>query len=111
MIRRPPRSTLFPYTTLFRSQATADRPDEHRSPEQHLPPGEHALERLIVAACLEGIDQPGIHGARVERVSQSEEHRDPHERPESTAAPRDGHVEQRRYEQREEAEQQRHPTS
>src|SRR2546430_11538101 len=24
MIRRPPRSTLFPYTTLFRSQASAD---------------------------------------------------------------------------------------
>src|SRR5690349_24502945 len=24
MIRRPPRSTLFPYTTLFRSPATAD---------------------------------------------------------------------------------------
>src|SRR3712207_6946571 len=24
MIRRPPRSTLFPYTTLFRSQAQAD---------------------------------------------------------------------------------------
>src|SRR2546422_11543762 len=24
MIRRPPRSTLFPYTTLFRSQATVD---------------------------------------------------------------------------------------
>src|SRR3712207_7702525 len=24
MIRRPPRSTLFPYTTLFRSIATAD---------------------------------------------------------------------------------------
>src|SRR3989449_3950002 len=60
MIRRPPRSTLFPYTTLFRSP---------------------------------------------------EEHRDPHERPESTAAPCDGHVEQRRYEQRDEAEQQRHPTS
>src|SRR3712207_8856737 len=27
MIRRPPRSTLFPYTTLFRS-AAAGRPDE-----------------------------------------------------------------------------------
>src|SRR3712207_7740145 len=26
MIRRPPRSTLFPYTTLFRSSATACRP-------------------------------------------------------------------------------------
>src|SRR2546428_5582332 len=25
MIRRPPRSTLFPYTTLFRSQALAQR--------------------------------------------------------------------------------------
>src|SRR2546427_5125110 len=25
MIRRPPRSTLFPYTTLFRSQAWAPR--------------------------------------------------------------------------------------
>src|SRR2546425_8147148 len=26
MIRRPPRSTLFPYTTLFRSPAAAPRP-------------------------------------------------------------------------------------
>src|SRR2546430_12871507 len=26
MIRRPPRSTLFPYTTLFRSQAGGDGP-------------------------------------------------------------------------------------
>src|SRR3712207_7760801 len=26
MIRRPPRSTLFPYTTLFRSGGPADRP-------------------------------------------------------------------------------------
>src|SRR3989442_1950907 len=25
MIRRPPRSTLFPYTTLFRSRRTRDR--------------------------------------------------------------------------------------
>src|SRR5256885_8221652 len=26
MIRRPPRSTLFPYTTLFRSMITGDNP-------------------------------------------------------------------------------------
>src|SRR2546429_6518064 len=26
MIRRPPRSTLFPYTTLFRSASTSRRP-------------------------------------------------------------------------------------
>src|SRR3712207_8333098 len=30
MIRRPPRSTLFPYTTLFRSP----KPDRDRSPER-----------------------------------------------------------------------------
>src|SRR2546430_4766413 len=28
MIRRPPRSTLFPYTTLFRSGASLSRTDE-----------------------------------------------------------------------------------
>src|SRR5438874_8189380 len=27
MMRRPPRSTLFPYTTLFRSLGTADEPE------------------------------------------------------------------------------------
>src|SRR3712207_8702052 len=37
MIRRPPRSTRFPYTTLFRSLATleqADRPEHHRAEDQ-----------------------------------------------------------------------------
>src|SRR3712207_7261618 len=33
MIRRPPRSTLFPYTTLFRSEQEGDRRDGE--PEQH----------------------------------------------------------------------------
>src|SRR3712207_7084466 len=32
MIRRPPRSTLFPYTTLFRSsEMTGERPDQERT--------------------------------------------------------------------------------
>src|SRR5258706_2053330 len=36
MIRRPPRSTLFPYTTLFRS--SIDRQGEyHSSDEVHMP--------------------------------------------------------------------------
>src|SRR5256885_9997058 len=34
MIRRPPRSTLFPYTTLFRSSRQPSRPRENR---QYLP--------------------------------------------------------------------------
>src|SRR2546429_2381267 len=33
MIRRPPRSTLFPYTTLFRSREE-DRPDGRPVPER-----------------------------------------------------------------------------
>src|SRR3712207_8786329 len=32
MIRRPPRSTLFPYTTLFRSDEVADRRVAGRDP-------------------------------------------------------------------------------
>src|SRR2546426_3885946 len=32
MIRRPPRSTLFPYTTLFRSHRAARRPRRGSSP-------------------------------------------------------------------------------
>src|SRR2546429_5434790 len=30
MIRRPPRSTLFPYTTLFRSKSSGDKVRAHR---------------------------------------------------------------------------------
>src|SRR5437868_7494861 len=30
MVRRPPRSTLFPYTTLFRSRRAATRPTNQR---------------------------------------------------------------------------------
>src|SRR3712207_7869682 len=43
MIRRPPRSTLFPYTTLFRSRADGDRSElpgegqrEHRQQRRRL---------------------------------------------------------------------------
>src|SRR3712207_7980183 len=32
MIRRPPRSTLFPYTTLFRSPRSRPRRSPHRPP-------------------------------------------------------------------------------
>src|SRR5256885_5702359 len=34
MIRRPPRSTLFPYTTLFRSQTAAAGPGRSTRPER-----------------------------------------------------------------------------
>src|SRR5258708_26543092 len=37
MIRRPPRSTLFPYTTLFRSSTNAAPAPPPRSPRRRLP--------------------------------------------------------------------------
>src|SRR5258707_10276081 len=37
MIRRPPRSTLFPYTTLFRSWVIASAPLSLRHSSQRLP--------------------------------------------------------------------------
>src|SRR3712207_7728950 len=51
MIRRPPRSTLFPYTTLFRSRHRrgADRPGGRRAPDRSRPalrgPGAGRLRR------------------------------------------------------------------
>src|SRR5437899_9680244 len=36
MIRRPPRSTLFPYTTLFRSVLNTSVPPAPGSPAEHL---------------------------------------------------------------------------
>src|SRR2546426_12743005 len=47
MIRRPPRSTLFPYTTLFRSQADGfhrTKPKSLDAPLRHLFDGQAALE-------------------------------------------------------------------
>src|SRR5690242_21427142 len=49
MIRRPPRSTLFPYTTLFRSG---------RGPEHQPVPG------LFAAGEVAGFGGGGMHGYR-----------------------------------------------
>src|ERR1039457_51095 len=66
MIRRPPRSTLFPYTTLFRSAPVErivirDIHQAHRAARMQLPRGSHSLclsvgegEFLAVAACAGG---------------------------------------------------------
>src|SRR3712207_7684595 len=83
MIRRPPRSTLFPYTTLFRSRQRQrpldDRGDEagvHRRCEK-IPTGEQGL--ATVGAETEG-DARGaedvhllLHASRV-GGHRSEEH-------------------------------------
>src|SRR3712207_7666489 len=64
MIRRPPRSTLFPYTTLFRSDA--------QLLEDGGAAGEDAdvLEHRLAAVAEAG----GLYGAHLERAARSEEH-------------------------------------
>src|SRR5258706_8961463 len=48
MIRRPPRSTLFPYTTLFRSNVVPACRRRHARPQYNTGPAETACGR----ACL-----------------------------------------------------------
>src|SRR5260221_10612837 len=67
MIRRPPRSTLFPYTTLFRSRAAPTR-DLRERREDHLrrqAAGKHLFPRVHEIADLR---------APRKTVARSEEH-------------------------------------
>src|SRR3712207_9504435 len=57
MIRRPPRSTLFPYTTLFRSERDAE---EREHGDQEARPGHLAPEGEPVAGVVDDED----HGDR-----------------------------------------------
>src|SRR5688572_31333934 len=61
MIRRPPRSTLFPYTTLFRSS----RPDEVTRLIEHLSSRLTRLDVLVNNAGTETIMPIGRLQARV----------------------------------------------
>src|SRR3712207_7749813 len=47
MIRRPPRSTLFPYTTLFRSTGTIKVRLSFPNPEHHLRAGMSGTVRVL----------------------------------------------------------------
>src|SRR3712207_7176408 len=74
MIRRPPRSTLFPYTTLFRSRGGV--PGDHLDPVE---PGRGGGAARVGDVALVQLDQPGpyVVPARVpgEHPDQrSEEH-------------------------------------
>src|SRR2546426_2333419 len=62
MIRRPPRSTLFPYTTLFRSLSQVKRDGFGPTQNTLLPPRRH-----------EGRNNPLAHGMGAAAI-RSEEH-------------------------------------
>src|SRR2546430_5700647 len=67
MIRRPPRSTLFPYTTLFRSRATTITPEQAAGPLEESGTRLTESERIAVVA-----KRPGVSLGRL--LVRSEEH-------------------------------------
>src|SRR3712207_9097454 len=66
MIRRPPRSTLFPYTTLFRSQDTGHGDRLHATQPRY------DLVDVTSGRMERDGDVEGVNGGR--RAGRSEEH-------------------------------------
>src|SRR3712207_9581483 len=61
MIRRPPRSTLFPYTTLFRSLAHMDH--------EGIAEGLQLLERQLVVRALSLLQAQDVGAALLEEAA------------------------------------------
>src|SRR3712207_7731998 len=82
MIRRPPRSTLFPYTTLFRSEGgIEDHPEhpdtheehEHRRGGEHPAPEERERDDRLGSPELDR-DKGSQQDTRDDEARRSEEH-------------------------------------
>src|SRR5690242_21419066 len=69
MIRRPPRSTLFPYTTLFRSEVRRDPDLCDERVVDHVAQRPHPVPRVLLPR--DGIARVEV---RVEHDHRSEEH-------------------------------------
>src|SRR5688572_32753295 len=68
LIRPPPTSTLFPYTTLFRSSGRSDAPLPHR------PRRRQRQERRTGLAGAAGITRPVGRKSEAHSAIRSEEH-------------------------------------
>src|SRR2546422_7818429 len=75
MIRRPPRSTLFPYTTLFRSAVPVLRPSSAVAPLDKRQPVDAGPRPLELPHVLGPVPAAARHRDLVVRASRrSEEH-------------------------------------
>src|SRR5256886_3325639 len=75
MIRRPPRSTLFPYTTLFRSRGRIEG-GRREAPEAH-----QAIDPVRARLCRlrsENQAAPRIGAARIEQAADARERSEEH---------------------------------
>src|SRR5256885_9414636 len=59
MIRRPPRSTLFPYTTLFRSRRASDVQPEMHGDRSDVEPLEQPGRVVAPVAAVEALEAVG----------------------------------------------------
>src|SRR3712207_7399022 len=81
MIRRPPRSTLFPYTTLFRSENYTDQAQEaYFQRVVELPPGQvyfsdiatdAATGKVAVQVAAPAYNEAGIQDRKSTRLNSS----------------------------------------
>src|SRR3712207_7610524 len=77
MIRRPPRSTLFPYTTLFRSRAATGGLEVQRRDEDLRVVGHRVVQETVEAAdgaLVRGNRCGGHQEHPVDQFVRSEEH-------------------------------------
>src|SRR3712207_7627590 len=78
MIRRPPRSTLFPYTTLFRSwHAVADILDRVAPTWSHSVRGIAQIGDMVAvtaAITIDGVTREGVGTGNSDNETRSEEH-------------------------------------
>src|SRR3712207_7102204 len=73
MIRRPPRSTLFPYTTLFRSSTSHNEPSREPDRAKVRVPRRPSARAITAASCLANGSARRSSSPTL-RVSRSEEH-------------------------------------
>src|SRR3712207_8736654 len=74
MIRRPPRSTLFPYTTLFRSADPAEEPRDGGKGEGDRPHRPHPRDIRRASRHGRGTASSGAGASRLSGGPRSEEH-------------------------------------
>src|SRR3712207_7738467 len=74
MIRRPPRSTLFPYTTLFRSAHAHARAEEFQRRPRERPEAHQVVGREQLARELSNCERGAMDSQRRDDGVRSEEH-------------------------------------